>query len=563
MTSAPSAVRKKSHPGQALAAERLERPDGELLHAPSGRRPAGRPGRRARSRRRGTSPRSRRTSWSPTTRISAQTLASGRPPSSASSTPHSISRAVDRLLDDHLRVVLAAPPRSPSARSPSRSTLVMPDRRSGPRRLDEDRAAAAPPRSGRAAVAVARATRASVTTSYGADRQPGAPRARPWPCALSMASGRREDPGADVGDAGHLEQALDACRPRRTARAAAGRRRRPRRAPAGPRRARCTTRPPAVGSPARTSDGAGAVDLGEHAVGDGAAASASSAASTHRPSGVMPDRHHVVAVAVERREDAARADAGDGVLAAAARRRRRRPATRVGAASDVIGARPATAVRCVTGADPILAGWTSRSRRSSVTAGRPTAARTRRSTSRSCWRRPTTRAATWATGATATRRGRRSRRRSARSRAGGALAFASGHRDAERRARHGAARGASSWRPSHPYTGDRGRCSPSTRPTGRLTVRRVDITDAAAVAAACAGAALLWIESPTNPLLEVADVAAACAAAHAAGAARSSSTTPSTPRSVQRPLEPRRRRRRAQRDQAAVRPLRRAARRWS
>jgi cystathionine gamma-synthase len=40
------------------------------------------------------------------------------------------------------------------------------------------------------------------------------------------------------------------------------------------------------------------------------------------------------------------------------------------------------------------------------------------------------------------------------------------------------------------------------------TVRLVDVTDTAAVLAACEGADLLWVESPTNPLMQVADLAA-------------------------------------------------------
>jgi cystathionine gamma-synthase len=53
---------------------------------------------------------------------------------------------------------------------------------------------------------------------------------------------------------------------------------------------------------------------------------------------------------------------------------------------------------------------------------------------------------------------------------------------------------------------------------GRLTAILVDITDTAAVVAACADAALVWIESPTNPALEVADIETIAAAAHEAGA---------------------------------------------
>ncbi|MGN6129526.1 MAG: trans-sulfuration enzyme family protein [Nocardioidaceae bacterium] len=53
---------------------------------------------------------------------------------------------------------------------------------------------------------------------------------------------------------------------------------------------------------------------------------------------------------------------------------------------------------------------------------------------------------------------------------------------------------------------------------GRVTARLVDVTDTAAVVAACEDAALVWLESPTNPALEVADIPAIVAAAHDAGA---------------------------------------------
>lgn len=53
---------------------------------------------------------------------------------------------------------------------------------------------------------------------------------------------------------------------------------------------------------------------------------------------------------------------------------------------------------------------------------------------------------------------------------------------------------------------------------GRLTAVLVDIEDTAAVVAACEGAALVWLESPTNPALEVADLPPIIEAAHAAGA---------------------------------------------
>ncbi|MGZ4495726.1 MAG: trans-sulfuration enzyme family protein [Actinomycetes bacterium] len=53
---------------------------------------------------------------------------------------------------------------------------------------------------------------------------------------------------------------------------------------------------------------------------------------------------------------------------------------------------------------------------------------------------------------------------------------------------------------------------------GRINVRLVDVTDTAEVVAACTEAALVWLESPTNPALEVADIPPIVAAAHDAGA---------------------------------------------
>lgn len=52
----------------------------------------------------------------------------------------------------------------------------------------------------------------------------------------------------------------------------------------------------------------------------------------------------------------------------------------------------------------------------------------------------------------------------------------------------------------------------------RIDLRIVEADDTAAVVAACTGAHLLWLESPTNPLLQVADLPACIAGAHAAGA---------------------------------------------
>lgn len=70
---------------------------------------------------------------------------------------------------------------------------------------------------------------------------------------------------------------------------------------------------------------------------------------------------------------------------------------------------------------------------------------------------------------------------------------------------------------------------------GRLQVRRVDVTDTAAITSACQGADLLWLESPTNPLLEVADLPACIAAARTAGAKTLVDNTFATPL-LQQPL---------------------------
>jgi cystathionine gamma-synthase len=89
--------------------------------------------------------------------------------------------------------------------------------------------------------------------------------------------------------------------------------------------------------------------------------------------------------------------------------------------------------------------------------------------------------------------------------------------------------------PRHSYTGTVGQLNDSAA-RGRLTVEYVDIRDTAAVVAACAGAAVLWIETPTNPALEVADLPAVIPAARAAGALVVVDNTFATPL-LQRPLE--------------------------
>ncbi len=71
---------------------------------------------------------------------------------------------------------------------------------------------------------------------------------------------------------------------------------------------------------------------------------------------------------------------------------------------------------------------------------------------------------------------------------------------------------------------------------GAAVLRRVDVTDTAAVIAALDGADLLWLESPTNPLLEVADLATLAGTARERGVLTVVDNTFATPL-VQRPLE--------------------------
>jgi cystathionine gamma-synthase len=71
---------------------------------------------------------------------------------------------------------------------------------------------------------------------------------------------------------------------------------------------------------------------------------------------------------------------------------------------------------------------------------------------------------------------------------------------------------------------------------GRIKARLVDVTDIDAFVAACADAALVWMESPTNPALEVVDLPRVIAAAQEAGAYVVVDNTFATPL-LQRPLE--------------------------
>jgi cystathionine gamma-synthase len=70
----------------------------------------------------------------------------------------------------------------------------------------------------------------------------------------------------------------------------------------------------------------------------------------------------------------------------------------------------------------------------------------------------------------------------------------------------------------------------------RVKAHLVDITDTDAVVAACEDASLVWLESPTNPAMEIADIPTITKAAHEAGAYVAVDNTFATPM-LQRPLE--------------------------
>jgi len=64
---------------------------------------------------------------------------------------------------------------------------------------------------------------------------------------------------------------------------------------------------------------------------------------------------------------------------------------------------------------------------------------------------------------------------------------------------------------------------------GRWSIDRVDLTSTASVRAAAAGADLVWLETPSNPLLAIADLPALCAAGRRAGAIVGVDNTFATP----------------------------------
>ena len=84
------------------------------------------------------------------------------------------------------------------------------------------------------------------------------------------------------------------------------------------------------------------------------------------------------------------------------------------------------------------------------------------------------------------------------------------------------------------YPGVRGVANDRLAPRG-VELRFVP-TDTEAIVAACDGATFVWVETPSNPRLDVCDIAAVAEAAHAAGARLAVDNTLATPLG-QRPLE--------------------------
>ncbi len=89
--------------------------------------------------------------------------------------------------------------------------------------------------------------------------------------------------------------------------------------------------------------------------------------------------------------------------------------------------------------------------------------------------------------------------------------------------------------PADAYSGTR-RFLADAAARRRLSVQLTDVGDTQATLGACSGASLLWLESPTNPLMTIADISALCDGGHALGASVVVDNTFATPL-LQRPLE--------------------------
>ena len=88
---------------------------------------------------------------------------------------------------------------------------------------------------------------------------------------------------------------------------------------------------------------------------------------------------------------------------------------------------------------------------------------------------------------------------------------------------------------SHSYSGVAARLR-DLEADGRVVVKLVSVQDAATVATECVGADLLWVETPSNPAMEVCDLAAVAAAARELGVMTVCDNTFAGPM-LQRPIE--------------------------
>src|SRR5689334_11722832 len=89
--------------------------------------------------------------------------------------------------------------------------------------------------------------------------------------------------------------------------------------------------------------------------------------------------------------------------------------------------------------------------------------------------------------------------------------------------------------PQHAYNGTTMQLG-DLESRGRIRTRLVDLTDTDAAVAACEDAALVWLESPANPTMEIADLATIATAAKQAGAVVVVDNTFATPL-LQQPLD--------------------------
>ena len=89
--------------------------------------------------------------------------------------------------------------------------------------------------------------------------------------------------------------------------------------------------------------------------------------------------------------------------------------------------------------------------------------------------------------------------------------------------------------PRHSYQGTLAQLRHAEQ-QGRVTADTVDVADTAAVVAALDGAALVWIENPTNPALELAEVEVIAQAAHDRGVLVVADNTFATPM-LRQPLD--------------------------